>query len=409
MRVKELRQKLADFGEKNRKHYESAQKKDSQVLRNQIGKVDANEKHLEEEIDGLAIDTKPSTASTSPSSSYEDEPSPQASAATKVLLGPFLNKQAVGKSYSFDSSSSCGSSGSDSTLPPPPQYSSSSELEHVMGKEHTELLEKQAPTVLNSKSFAMETASQDEEVPFFHHSPTGSMHNSTLLRGALLTKSTLDSLCQEDSIPEEEPPALPHCTSSTGASIHTADLDMAEDIDSIKSYGSKDSDAPSIVPGALSPKMANMFFNTKDVIPEENPVVTEEPVVVRRKTIHPEDLPFLKAASKEDKEPVVMVRRKQITPADLPFLKTSAPQTSDPNKASEEINPKPRNTSVGQGIRKFGGRKSRIERRKDELSKKWAQSNSVAFVKKETWEFCKKSGGYKKKVYIEKEVKEEAA
>ncbi|KAG7374010.1 hypothetical protein IV203_013105 [Nitzschia inconspicua] len=403
MRVKELRQKLADFGEKNRHHFESSQKLASQSSDTTNGKI---KDHAAKELDDLEINTKPSTTSTSPSSTYEDEFSPPSSVSTKILLGPFLNKQAVNQSYSFDSSSDDGSKGSDSTLPPPPQYSSSSELEYIMGKEHIDLLEKQAPTVINSKGLVVEDTPEDEDHTF-GCSPTGSMHNSTLLQGALLTKSTLDTLCQVEVIHEET--SIPNCTSSKAASIHSSGVSMSDDIDSVTSLQSNDSDSPSIVPGALSPRMANMFLNTSEVIQEEEPASIHEPVLVlRRKKIQPKDLPFLKNSlvPKNYKEPAVITRRKQITPEDLPFLKAPL-QRSDPNKVSDEINPKPRNTSVGQGIRKFGGRKSRIEQRKDELSKKWAQSNSVAFVKKETWEFCKATGGYKKKFYIEKEVKDE--
>lgn len=414
MKVKELRQKVADFGDKNRKHYEGFQPEkaaaeESATENSPNSKDSTNMMSLPvDELDNLAIETKPSTASTCPSSSYEDD----LTTTAKVLLGPYLNKLAVNRSYSFDSSSPSNGS-SDSTLPPPPQYSSSTELDHVMGKDHIGLLEKQAPKDLNSKRFSSGKEAPDDEETFYNHSPVGSMHNSTLLQRSLLTKSTLDTLCQAHRISEEQ--GIPHCTSSTAASVHSGGTSMAmsDDIDSTKSSGdSKGSDAASIVPGALSPKMMNLFLRSNEAIPEadsKTQTASEAPVVmVRRKMIRPEDLPFLKSEQahvKEEAAPVVIARRKTITPDDLPFLKSSSVRTSDPLKASDEINPKPRNnTSVGHGIRKFGGRKSRIESRKEELNKKWAQSNSVTFVRKETWEFSQKTGGYKKKVYIEKEA-----
>jgi hypothetical protein len=281
-----------------------------------------------------------------------------------------------------------------------------------MGKDHLELLEKQAPIVLTSKSFAnVETVDSFDEDPF-PEMPTGSMHNSTLLKGALLTKSTLDALCeipttQEDE--DDEMPALQPCSSSTGASIHTTELSLSEDIDSMrsmKSVSSKGSDTASISPGAMVSKMGNLFLSDPK---EETPM--PQPVVARRKTIHPEDLPFLKSSAPTMTAPLpepTVARRKTINPEDLPFLKPSLP-TSDPNKALNEITPKPRNTPVGHGIRKFGGpRKTIVESRKEQLSQKWAENKSVLLVKKVQWDVCKRTGAYKKKIVVEKEIKEEA-
>jgi hypothetical protein len=383
MTVKDLRQKLEDFGEKNRQHYDQSQKPDQTF---------PNENLQLEELDALAIDTKPSLASTSPSSSCDDDYSNAPTSAltqNKVFLVPFLNKQIVNRSYSFDSS--CGS---ESTIPPPKLYSSTSDIETVTGREHLELLDKQAPMV------HFDSAVEDDALheSAFKQSPIGGMYNTTLLKGSLITKSSLDALCQEVAISEQPP--TPHSTSSTAASVNSTD-----DICSMKSASSNDRDAPSIVPGALGPKMATVFFqNTNSDATLAEKKTSNDTVIVRRKKITPEDLPFLKASCsiKEAKEPVVIARRKQITPDDLPFLKTTV-QT--PDLKTPDL--KPHSTPVGHTIRKFGGCKSRVERRKDELSKKWAESNSVVFVKKETWEFCQRKGGYKKKVFVEKEAKEE--
>jgi hypothetical protein len=394
MKVQDLRQKLADFGEKNRQHYEQSQKPVDQLSSSSTEMVDIDQNLQMEELDALAIDTKPSLASTSPSSSCDDDYSHATTTImtqNKVVLGPFLNKQVVHRSYSFDSSS-----GSESTLSPPKLYSSASDIDNVTGKEHLELLEKQAPNVHSESPVEKEV----EEETFFKQSASGSMHNSTLLKGGLLTKSSLDALCQEETT-GEEPPA-PR-SSSTATSV----LSTSDDIYSMKSIESEheDKEAPAIVPGALGPKIATVFFqDTNDDAIPEGKKASNDSVIVRRKKINPEDLPFLKTSfiTKEANEPVVIARRKQITPDDLPFLKTTV-RMSDPKTPD----PKPRSTPVGQGIRKFGGCKSQIERRKEELSKKWAECNSVVFVKKETWEFCQRKGGYKKKVFVEKEVKDE--
>jgi hypothetical protein len=188
----------------------------------------------------------------------------------------------------------------------------------------------------------------------------------------------------DDKAPTSQVPPIQEVVSSTNASINTADDSFfMDEMGSIKSSFSEESDEPSIAPGALVSKMASVFLGGG------NNLATGE-----------------QQGRYDDEKPIVPRRAKRIDPKDLPFLQSSTPG-SNPNKALEEITPKPRNTPVGQGIRKFGGpRKTIVERRTEELTKKWAENKSAVLVKKVQWGKCSRTGGYKKKVVIEKEVKE---
>jgi hypothetical protein len=84
-------------------------------------------------------------------------------------------------------------------------------------------------------------------------------------------------------------------------------------------------------------------------------------------------------------------------PEDLPFLKASPL----PEKKPVIVEPPLRNTTVGRGIRKFGNRKSIVERRKEQLSKQLSEPKPAIYSRKVKWDIAE-SGGYKKQIVTEK-------
>lgn len=93
------------------------------------------------------------------------------------------------------------------------------------------------------------------------------------------------------------------------------------------------------------------------------------------------------------------VLRKKVNPKDLKFLHPeSKPKPSFQQERSK--------STVSSAIEKFGGpgvRKSRIEKRKDELQRLFSETRTGTHVKKVKWFVCPKTGVYKKKLVIEVE------
>jgi hypothetical protein len=101
-----------------------------------------------------------------------------------------------------------------------------------------------------------------------------------------------------------------------------------------------------------------------------------------------------------------VVTRKRVDPKDLAFLQPQGAAEDEKKKNAMALLPRRRETAVERGIRKFGPpRKSIVETRTEELSQRWAESNSPQHVRKVKWGVATKTGEYQKKIVIERENK----
>jgi hypothetical protein len=106
-----------------------------------------------------------------------------------------------------------------------------------------------------------------------------------------------------------------------------------------------------------------------------------------------------------DLKPTRPVFRKKVDPKDLAFLQSKS-QTMP--KSTISVSNKIPKSGVGAAIQMFGGhggRKTNIEKRKDELERQWSESRSVTHVKKTKWCVCQKTGVFKKRIVVEAETK----
>eukprot|EP00980_Cylindrotheca_fusiformis_P001509 scaffold346_cov116-Cylindrotheca_fusiformis.AAC.23 len=106
-----------------------------------------------------------------------------------------------------------------------------------------------------------------------------------------------------------------------------------------------------------------------------------------------------------DSKPPKPVFRKKVDPIDLPFLQ---PKPQKLQKPIVSASGGARKSSVGAAIAKFGGlggRKTIVEKRKDELERQWSEAKAVTHIKKTKWCVCEKTGVYKKKIVVEAETK----
>ena len=233
------------------------------------------------------------------------------------------------------------------------------------------------------------------------------MHNANLFDNKILTKSTLDCICNNGS---------------TEKSKANNTVDYCDD-ETNSSCWSNDSSKPSIAPAAMESKVGGMFLNNNDADapsaeerawstktePQAKDETSKEqnlpPQRMTRKKINPMDLPFLqpKAKPSEEKQEVEEEprTRKKIDQKDLPLLQPKTKPSENKNKLEQA----PR-SSVGAGIYKFSGpRRKNVERRMEELKKLWAENKAVTHVKKIKWGVCQKTGTYRKKVVVDVQYK----
>jgi hypothetical protein len=106
-----------------------------------------------------------------------------------------------------------------------------------------------------------------------------------------------------------------------------------------------------------------------------------------------------------DLKPMKRVFRKKVDPKDLPFLQSKSQNMPKSTISVPNNIPK---SGVGAAIQMFGGhggRKSIVEKRKDELERQWSETRSVTHVKKTKWCVCEKTGVFKKKIVVEAETR----
>lgn len=308
MKVKELRSWLSDLGEKNQEHYHRFQQPTNSY-------------------DILGIQSKPSQASSCPS--------------TEIMNDPLF-----AASFSSDEESS-EASRSDFYQRKNPEKSSS---EHVTTKDHLALLLKQAPRTQEGCSYAVGYDESRDDCESFPNLES----NSTLFRDQILTKDTLDAMSGPKTLGEQ--------LRELKEQQELKENSVCES--SCQSSG----DSLSIGPGVLVSKMASVFLNQR----------------------HPDPPP-----------PPSPVHRKHV---ELPaFLLASAPCRNEREDLAYANPPKTPTTTVGKGIRKFGGpRKTLVERRKDQLHQKFGENRSAVFVQKKTWDQKNPHGKYARTTRVEK-------
>jgi hypothetical protein len=106
-----------------------------------------------------------------------------------------------------------------------------------------------------------------------------------------------------------------------------------------------------------------------------------------------------------DLKPTKPVFRKKVDPKDLPFLQ---PKSQHMPKSTISVSNNIPKSGVGAAIQMFGGhggRKTIVEKRKDELERQWSETRSITHVKKTKWCVCEKTGVFKKKIVVEAETK----
>jgi hypothetical protein len=196
-------------------------------------------------------------------------------------------------------------------------------------------------------------------------SPTTHMHNASLFQGKTLTSNTLDLLCGSHHVEQSKY----HCTSiSDGETVST---------------WSEDSGQPSIAPGAIDARLGAVFAQEMHF---ENEKVMSARATSRQATrlLEGKDDPRLE-------QPLVAPKWNASTRS----YSTTA-QASEHKLDREEA-------SVTAVVQRFGGaaRTTTIQRRKEELEKKWAADRAPFHVKKIKWQVCQRSGAYKKHVVLD--------
>ncbi|VEU36797.1 unnamed protein product [Pseudo-nitzschia multistriata] len=293
----------------------------------------------------------------------------------------------------------------------------------VTGRDHLQLLKKQAPVVQTERGHAglfpppssscssASSCSSGGGSSEPHNDPNntfdGRGHDkhgafSTLSVGRLaLTKAALDAMSGVSA--GDEPPRK-----TLGE--HLLELDArrdqgksdgkgenhnnkASDSDSTGDDTSTDSKVPSIAPGVLVSKMAAVFLNNGGHSEAREALLLGEapagPFVERRRYVDPRELPFLNGAgSFQDRQ-----------------NKGPCPAAS----AKPGLAPPPPTTAFGKGMRTFGKnhkKKTLIERRKEELHEKFEGNRAVTFVKRKTWSQKTAHGVYQRRTVVDKVYQE---
>ena len=396
MKVKELRSWLSEVGDKHQEHYHRfhhhsppCSSSNNKSPTSESGKNDL-----------LGIQSKPSMTSTCPSTAIVEE-----------------NDPFFGASFSSDDDDSSNQEVRRSDLYHQTNGESARKLfddegvEHVTSKDHLALLLKQAPrnqekgiycSVNHADDSYDDERDDDDSVALRNNGP--SMHNSNVFRDQLLTKATLDAMSRSLDDARKAPKTL-------GEQLQQLDEDRQEqqqrtfvtpgsdsedsnnNTESLGLSSSKDStDAPSIAPGVLVSKMANIFLNqhgnsngnaasnsTRDC----EQMAPPPPPLERRRYVDPEDLSFLRSSNYVYSNSACLVAQRE----DLAYAKP----------------PKTPPTTVGKGIRKFGGpRKTLVERRKEQLHENFGETRAATFVHKKTWDQKTAYGKYQRTTTVEK-------
>ena len=371
MKVKELRSWLSELGDKNQEHYHRFQNRSSKV-------PPSSTKPIAEGDDLLGIQSKPSMASSCPSTAIlEDNNDP-------LFATSFSSEE--------DTSSSSSPEGARSDL-----YQRNGEsvtknlfhedrggVERISTKNHLKLILQQAPRNQEGCPYSVNCAddgsydgSFDDDREDTENSSFQGMCEPPLFRDQILTKATLDAMSGSatktlgEQLQELKENQFEQQRQDSGSEKNA--LYHGDDEEDSKTDNSS-TDAPSIGPAVLVSKLANAFLNNHSATLDQAPPP---------------------------------LRRKFVDPRDLTFLHGSPPAITKPREDLAYANP-PRTptTTVGKGIRKFGGpRKGIVERRTEQLHKKFGDTRSAIFVQKKTWGQKTAHGKYQRTTTVEKVYK----
>ena len=436
MKVGELRNWLSELGDKNQEHYHRFHSQEPPPLpggkttkgTTKYRAVDDDDDDDREDL--LGIQSKPSTSSTCPSTAIMEDNVFAAASFSSSEEEDYGSKQNYHDSNEFY--------GKDGTKTGRHSFG---EVHRVTGKDHLDLLKKQAPfatqEVLPRPSSSTTSRNSDDDDDTRDDGTTfgeeeqqaGSMHNSSVFRDqVLLTQVTLDAMNRSvsssarnhggNSIPKstatlgehlrqlneqqhQNNPAKPRLSMRNSDGVaYEGDDDDDDNTNNDDSLGLSESqestDAPSITPGALVSKMAGVFLNNhyqqqqaRDRLDLSGGQPHNASILERRKYVNPKDLSFLSSPSRSSQE--------------APVLSSTNNNYNNNKHHNYFHNRATTTTAVGTGIRKFGGpRKTLVERRKEQLHEKFGETRAAVFVHKKMWGQKTPNGKYQRKTVVEK-------
>jgi hypothetical protein len=357
MKVKELRNWLSDLGDKHQEHYQRLHHpKNSNKL--------TSKKSSEGDDQLLGIKSMPSMASTCPSTTItegsnatdEDDREDEETLALASKQHGSTHKSKLFRDQILTKATLDAMSHSPQTL--------GEQLQQLNKSDR--LLRAQEDSRTDGSYRGKENGEEEDD------DDDDFSNASTLFRDQIVTKATLDAMSQSGDA-AETPTTLEEQLQQLKRHQQKRDDDN-EESDYTESRDSDD--ASSIAPGVLVSKMANVFLNnTLEDVPPPPPTMAE-----RRKYIDPRDLSFLRSNDSN-----------------------SVASTSDREDLAYAKPPRTPTTTVGKGIRKFGGPpKSLVERRKDQLQKRFGDTRATVFVQKKTWGQKKPHGRYQRTTRVEK-------
>jgi hypothetical protein len=196
-----------------------------------------------------------------------------------------------------------------------------------------------------------ETTSRSESPPTTH------MYNASLFQGKTLTSSTLDLLCGNSPVDRSK---YQHTSISEGETVST---------------WSEDSRQPSIAPGAIGARLGDVFAEEIEL---ENEKIMSARAETRQAT-------------------------RSLAGNDEPRLEHPLVATKLQGHTSGYSTTAHNSDSVTSVVQRFGGaaRKTAIQRRTEELEKKWAADRASSRVSKIKWQVCQRTGAYKKQYVLD--------
>lgn len=211
-------------------------------------------------------------------------------------------------------------------------------------------------------------------------STPSAMYNAHSCAGNTMTCGTLDLICGSPIVHDPF-----KCHMLEEATVSTWDDDS-------------DGCWPSIVPGAVDPRLGDIFspaIRTADPVAR---LVTATPVNESREE-PVETVPVAPTS--------VRVQTSPLKPR--PELRVMAAVPSRPLKESKtrmianvKTNDSEISTSsqVATAVERLAPKKSAVQQRKEELQRQWSADRPPEHVKKVTWQVCRRTGTYKKKVVL---------
>jgi len=236
------------------------------------------------------------------------------------------------------------------------------------------------PMSVQKKQEIMEAVQRRNRSP-----PATQMHSASIFQGKTLTSNTLDLLCGNKT----EPPRYHRTSMSEEGTVST---------------WSEDSGQPSIAPGALDSRLGEVFAEEAEL--DNHQILSEQ--AKRRQ----EAFCVLELNRSSDIDPLSFQPRQEEPSGEHKSIQPSrslknwqvTPAARVHNYSPTDVSVLPSQpTSITSAVRRFGGgaRNSAIERRKEELERKWAAERAPFHVKKVKWQVCQRTGTYKRQIILD--------